>query len=124
MELTYINDDDEEVTMDLPSKMEVCPDCDGHGTTLCEGMKGHAYSAEEFAEDFDPEEQGEYFKRGGMYDVQCSTCKGKNVVPVVDEEELTPAQKEFYEAYCEYESTCARFDREDAMTRRGESGYY
>lgn len=124
MELTYINDDGNEETMTLPSKMEVCDDCGGTGFVLCEGMRGHAYSAEEFYEEFDPEEQEAYFTRGGMYDEQCPTCKGKNVVPVVDESVLTPEQKTFYDAYCEYKYQCASNDRADAMTRRAECGYY
>ncbi len=90
LELTYETDDGEEVTFTVPAKNAVCDDCEGEGSVLCEGMRGHAYSAEEFAESFDDEERAEYFKRGGRYDIPCPTCKGLRVVPVVDEERLAP----------------------------------
>lgn len=123
IQLTVENDEGEAETMDLPSIMEVCCDCEGHGSVLCDGMRGHAYSAEEFYESFDDEEDREaYFTRGGKYDVQCSTCKGKNVVPVVDEEHLTPEQKVFYKLYEEAQERRARYDAEDRATRRMESG--
>ena len=56
IEVTYWDADDKEVVLELPARLEVCDYCEGHGTVLCEGMRGHAYSAEEFAEAFDDEE--------------------------------------------------------------------
>lgn len=123
IKITIENDDGEEETMSLPAKMEVCPECQGSGFVLCEGMRGHAYSAEEFAESFDEEEAQEYFTRGGMYDTQCDHCHGQNVVPVVEEDRLTPAQKEFYQTYLDQESSKARMDAEDRATMRAECGY-
>lgn len=70
--------------IEFPSKMKVCSECNGHGTTLVEGMKGHAYTMEEFNESFDEVEAQEYFKRGGRYDQVCKTCLGKNVIAVVN----------------------------------------
>ncbi len=104
IELTYENDDGEEVTLTLPSKMEVCDECGGHGYVLCEGMRGHAYTSEEFAEAFDDDEdRAEYFRYGGKYDQQCPVCKGKNVVPGVDESRLSDAQKKEYAEYQEWQ---------------------
>jgi RecJ-like exonuclease len=98
--------DDEEIEHELPSKNEVCSECSGEGYVLCEGMRGHAYSAEEFNEAFyDDEDKAEYFRRGGKYDVTCHVCKGKNVVPVVDENQLTKEQKEIYKVYLEQEES-------------------
>jgi len=124
IEITYENDEGEEVSVELPSKMEVCDECNGETYVLREGMRGHAYSAEEFAESFDEEEQAEYFTRGGIYDEICPCCKGKNVIPVVDEEKLTPEQKVHFTAWEESEAQKARWNAEDARTMRMESGYY
>lgn len=74
-----------EYTHEWPARFEVCEECDGHGTVLTPSIREHAYSHEEFMEAFDTEElQEAYFKRGGMFDVQCPLCKGDRVVKVVD----------------------------------------
>lgn len=112
IECTYENEDGEEVVLTLPAKMEVCDDCGGHGYVLREGMRGHAYSAEEFAEAFDDEDREEYFRRGGKYDTVCPTCQGRNVVPVVNESRLTPEQKLQYQEYQEYQAEMDRIDSE------------
>jgi len=76
----------EEREITLPVKMEVCDRCQGHGFHLTPSIGEHAYSMRAFREAFpEDEDREEYFKRGGRYDVQCLTCKGRNVVPVVDE---------------------------------------
>jgi hypothetical protein len=69
---------------EIPTKYEVCDECEGFGTVLCEGMRDYAYSAEEFNESFDDEEREEYFKRGGRYDVKCPNCGGLRVVSQPD----------------------------------------
>lgn len=124
IEVSYENDEGEEVTESLPSKKEVCPECDGDGYVLRGGMRGYAYSAEEFAESFDEEEAAEYFKRGGRYDEVCDCCHGKNVVAVVDESRLTEDQKVIFQAWTESQEEKARSEAEDRATRRGECGYY
>jgi RecJ-like exonuclease len=83
---THIDDNGDEEDFELPAKHEVCPRCEGHGTHLHPDIGSHAYSAEEFAEEFhDDDERAAYFKRGGRYDVPCEECHGKRVVVVVDE---------------------------------------
>lgn len=124
MKVTYENDEGEEIELELPSIMEVCWDCDGHGTVLTEGMRNHAYSVEEFRESFDEEEAQEYFTRGGMYDVQCPTCHGANVMPVVDEEHIPENLKAQYEEYEKSEHQKAQWDAEDRATMRMENGGY
>jgi RecJ-like exonuclease len=120
--LTYLNDDDDEIELDLPYRMEVCGNCEGHGTVMNESMRNHAYSAEEFAESFpEDEDREQYFKRGGIYDVVCTACHGKNVVPVVDEERLTKEQKAEYEEYLKHAQEMARYAAEDRRER--EMGY-
>lgn len=103
--------DDEEVEHSLPSKKEVCSDCNGEGYVLCEGMRGHAYSMEEFNEAFDEEDRAAYFQRGGKYDVVCTTCNGNNVVDVIDEENLNTSQKEIYNIYSKQEEQRAAEER-------------
>jgi hypothetical protein len=62
----YTDDDGNEVEYVLPGKYEVCSNCEGHGTHLREGMRNHAYTSEEFDEEFDDEDRAEYFTHGGM----------------------------------------------------------
>lgn len=112
IDCTYENEEGEEIILTLPAKMEVCDECGGHGYVLREGMRGHAYSMEEFLEAFDEEDQEEYFRRGGKYDQVCPCCHGKNVVPVVNESALTPDQKLQYQEYQEHQSEMDRIDSE------------
>lgn len=116
----YTNDNEEEVELKLPSKMEVCSRCEGHGSILNPSIGEHAYTMEEFRESFDEEEREQYFKRGGIYDVQCPVCCGRNVVEVIDEDHIPEAQKVQYEAYCEYQNMQARFDAEERHEREME----
>jgi hypothetical protein len=121
---TLCDDDGNEIEHELPSKFEVCGRCSGHGTHLNPSIGEHAYSAEEFAMEFDDEEAAEYFKRGGMYDVTCEDCGGQRVTEVVDESALTDEQRKLFDEFLEREEQNARWDREDEMTRRMESGGY
>lgn len=84
--VTVYGDNGEEHEHELPAKNEVCSRCEGYGTHLNPSIGSHAYTAEEFYESFDEEGRDEYFRRGGIYDVTCEVCKGKNVVLLVDEE--------------------------------------
>lgn len=120
IEVTYENDDGEEINLVLPAKNEVCSDCGGDGKVLCDGMRGHAYTSEEFAESFDDEEAEEYFKVGGRYDVECQTCQGRNVVAVVDEEHIPEDQKAAYALYVRYDRQRAEGEADDRATERAE----
>lgn len=124
IELTWCDEDGEEVEHSFPSKNEVCHRCEGYGTHLNPSIGNHAYSQEEFYESFDDEGREEYFKRGGIYDVQCEECKGNKVIEVVDESKLSEEQKKLYEEYCEHEEDMARMDEDDRRTRYYESGGY
>jgi hypothetical protein len=122
IEITIENDDGDEEVHELPSKFEVCGTCEGHGTHLHPAIGQHAYSTEEFDREFDEDERREYFKRGGMYDVQCEECKGLRVVPVVDEARLDKEDHAVYATWQKQQAQRAQWDREDALTRRMESG--
>ena len=70
----------------------------------------------------DPEFREEYFKRGGIYDVQCPTCKGKNVMAVVDRERVEKDEKlkAILAQWDEQEEDRARADAEYAAECRME----
>lgn len=96
---TY-DDEGEEVEIALPGKYEVCPRCSGHGTHLNPSIGEHCYSSEEFEREFaDEEDRDNYFKRGGIYDVECFECKGKRVVVRPDLDRCTKEQKEGYKKH-------------------------
>ena len=111
IELTWINENEDEVTAEFPAVNAVCDDCKGEGTVLAPGMRFHAYSEEEFAREFTREEQREYFKRGGMYDVSCPTCKENKVVPVPNPKAFNAEQKALF---AQYQAWKKQSDREDA----------
>jgi hypothetical protein len=124
MQVIYYDDNGDELTAELPSHMMVCDRCQGHGTHLNPSIGEYAYSREEFEESFDEEERGEYFRRGGRYDVQCETCKGLRVVEVVDQRACrTPEQKADFKAYTDYLEEKGRSEAEDRATMRGEMGW-
>lgn len=106
---------------ELPTKKAVCDECEGHGTVLHPDIANHAYSREEFEEAFSEEDEREaYFKRGGMYDVQCPQCNGLRVVDVVDEEKakLTQEGRAALDAYYEKVSEQRAYLAECEMERR------
>lgn len=114
IDVTYENDDGEEITLTLPAKKEVCSRCDGEGTTLCPGMEGHAYTAAEFEESFDDEEdRSEYFRHGGKYDVTCADCKGANVISVIDSDHIPENQKEEYKVFLKFDRLRRQAEADD-----------
>lgn len=122
-EISYTNDEGDEVTVEVPHKHEVCSRCHGHGTHLNPSIGNHAYTREEFEEAFDDEESREaYFKRGGMYDVTCEECGGDRVVAVPTEEGANGDQKAHMKAFEERLEEQAREDADDRRTRWYEDG--
>ena len=120
IEFTIENDDGEEVEYSLPSKNEVCSRCEGYGTHLNPSIGEHAYTREEFEESFDYEEQEEYFKRGGRYDVTCEECRGKRVIEVPDENVINcnSKYKEAWELYQQKQADDYEYERLCAAERR------
>lgn len=117
MKIAIENDDGKEIALDLPSRKVVCDDCEGEGFVLCPGMRGHAYSASEFAESFDEDEAAEYFRRGGRYDVKCPKCHGANVVDAVNLAVCNAAQRAHYERFLAQEREYAAWEREAEAER-------
>lgn len=111
IEFIEMTDDGDEIVHELPSKYEVCSRCSGHGTHLTPSIGEHAYTQEEFEQEFSDDDREEYFKRGGIYDVECETCNGERVEEVVDEEACDPKLLKKYQAKLAddyaYERMCA-----------------
>lgn len=114
IEKKWENEETEEVSAIFPAKNEVCPECEGSGYVLAGGLRGAAYTAEEFCEAFEPEEREEYFRPGGTYDTTCDVCHGTNVIPVVDEQSLTAEQKKLFDEYVIWQTEWDRQEREYA----------
>lgn len=113
----YENDEGDEIELELPSKKEVCYECDGEGFVLIDGLRHEAFTMEEFEEAFDDDEDRQaYFTRGSKYDQQCPQCKGQNVVDVVDEQYIPEELKAQYKEYQAYREEQDQADAEyDAM---------
>lgn len=123
--IEYYDDNGDDISQSFPSMKEVCSECEGEGTVLCEGMRGHAYSIEEFEEAFcDEEDREAYFQRGGKYDVTCPTCKGLRVVDVVDRDACSGELKVILDTIQEQQEESAKQAAADRLTRRMESGQY
>lgn len=116
----FYDDEGDEIEGELPAKHEVCGRCEGHGAHLRPAIGEYAYTREEFDEAFDDDESREqYFKRGGIYDVVCEDCQGRNVVLVVDEKACrTDEQKALLKQYEKSVREEADFERECAHERR------
>lgn len=107
-----------EETRSLPARKAVCPNCEGHGSVLHPAIAEHAYSSEEFYEEFDEWGRSQYFMRGGAYDVTCPECKGLRVVDRVDLDACDAEERAFYQAFQKEERERERFERECAAERR------
>ena len=117
IEVVFEDDNGDEVVVDIPARYEVCSDCEGHGSVLNESMRFHAYTEEEFS-DFSDEDREQYFKRGGIYDVVCSTCKGMRVEKVLDTDaKLTSEQKEALKLMREREADDREYEHLCRMER-------
>ena len=82
----------------LPAKRIVCPRCEGTGKHVNPGIDGDGLTGSDFAEmnQADLEDFNDSYL-GGVYDVTCEDCDGKNVVLEIDYEALTKEQAEALE---------------------------
>ena len=112
VEITFIDSQGEEVTLDVPAKWAICTDCYGEGTrdnpAFSDGISG-----EEWANEWDHEEREAYLS--GAYDVRCDSCEGTGKVrePVLSA--LSPEDRQAYEEHLDNE---AYYERERAAERR------
>lgn len=120
LKVKFVNDDGEEIECRFPAVMEVCSTCEGHSYVLAEGLRGVAFSAEEFMEEFDDEGREQYFRRGGIYDTLCPECLGKNVVPSIHLEQVLadPELKHLFQMYEKYHQELAKLEMIEFCERR------
>ena len=111
---------DWEKPVELPAKWVVCSRCEGKGTHTNPSVDGNGITPEEFAED--PNFMEDYIN--GVYDVQCSECRGRTTVLEIDESRLTVEQLALCHELYKQEDERARERHYDHITRLRESGYY
>lgn len=102
---------DGDTEINLPTKFEVCPTCEGKGVHVNPSIDAGGLSAQDFAED--PDFAEEYLS--GRYDVTCYRCQGERVVPVVDESRL---DKETLEKFHKQQQEDEDFRRMQEAERR------
>lgn len=110
-------------TFTLPIMRVVCPTCDGRGTHVNPSIDagGIAGDDEDFwSEDLDYEdedEEGNPVSRyhSGVYDVQCGTCHGNNVVCVINRTGADLEALEAWDSLCEDQED---YEAERAAERR------
>lgn len=113
--------DGEEEIIKFPAKMIVCYTCDGTGSTVNPSIDGNGITADEM------DEMGDDFREdyfGGVYDVQCRTCKGLRVIAQLDRPACNRNPK-LRALLKQKEAVDAEIDRDDASEawlRRAESG--
>jgi hypothetical protein len=109
----------EEIPCSFPAKLELCSRCRGEGTHTNPSIDGNGITQSEM------DELGEDFREDymrGVYDVQCSVCKGKRVVEVPDISRWSFAQKRLYVLHLRAEREYAREDYSERYLRMAESG--
>ena len=104
-----IHEDYGDGELSVPSKREMCRECDGTGRTDC---FDNGISAEMWSE-MNGDEREEY--RDGLYDAPCRECKGAKVVEVPDDDAMTPEEKKRVDSYYAGLSELAQ---EEAAERR------
>ena len=124
MTLRYTDNDGDEHECEVRACFEVCARCSGHGTVLNPSIANHAYSQEEFEEAFPAgsEEREAYLHRGGMYDVTCPACNGRNVVLRPDFKAATTEQRAFIRRWRKALDNDERERANELRTIRGEMG--
>ena len=114
------HDTEEEKTLSLPARLELCDLCSGKGSVVDPSIDAGGLSQDDFYDD--PGFEEEY--HGGTYDIPCPQCRGKRVVPVVNYEGLAPEQKKEFDEYQREQAEIAEEEYNDRRTRMGEMGMY
>ena len=96
--ITIYNAEGEEQELFLPTHREVCPTCDGKGTSSA--YLG-AFSGDDMRED--PEFFEDYM--AGRYDRTCEECNGLRVIEVVDIDKMPAADRALYEEHMREEAS-------------------
>jgi hypothetical protein len=107
--------DDDGNVIKLPMQRIVCPRCHGDGKHTNPNVDGNGLDPN------DPDLDEEFWEnyKGGLYDVTCEECGGRNVIDEVDVDVLEATDPELFKQWCE--AVDDYYD--DIATRRAESGY-
>jgi hypothetical protein len=111
--------EEEVVTLKLPTVFDVCDLCRGTGSVVNPSMDAGGLTEEDF--DRDPDFREEYFS--GMHDITCPQCRGKRVIPVVNEAGMSKEQKVAYNEYIKEQQERAKDDYDDRRTYMAEMGW-
>ncbi len=89
---------------ELPTRWEVCPSCDGRGTT-CRHVEcdGGGFTSSEWAEQ-DADFREDYL--AGRYDRACDECGGRTTVKIVDFDRLSPEDAKSYDEQLAADTYC------------------
>lgn len=108
-----------EHSVTLPAKWVVCPSCEGRGVTTrhieCEGG---GFTAEEWRQACDDDEEFSEKYLGGFYDRPCNNCKGRTTILAINRRGLTRWQKKLVAAYDRQCMDLAEIDAISAAERR------
>jgi len=109
------SDEGEEEFAVFPCKFEVCSTCQGRGTHVNPSIDSGGISSEDFYDD--PDFAADYM--GGVYDVCCYECGGRNVSPVIDCHQLKNDDKllDQFNRWQKRMDDDADWERESAMER-------
>jgi RecJ-like exonuclease len=92
-------EDDEGFDVELPTRWEICEECQGEGHHA-RHIDSNGITGSEWAE-YDDEERATYMSGG--YDRVCGCCDGSGKVRVVDEHALDPKTKKLWLEHCKAE---------------------
>lgn len=109
-----VNKDYEKEMMLMPAHYDVCGRCEGTGKHSNPALDSNGFSDEIRADD--PEFYEDYMD--GKYDITCTECHGKRVVPVVDVSACTYAQKRALVMKRQYDIAEAEYRAEVGAERR------
>jgi len=101
---------EEEVSIDVPFRYEVCGTCNGKGTHVNPSIDASGYGSYDDDCDYYEDEDGGDPYTAGHYDVTCYECKGEKVVPVINREACNQAQLAALEAIEEKARDDAEYD--------------
>lgn len=89
------DEDGEPLEKPFPSKVIVCPECQGSGYHLKDSLRGYTWSDIEAPPDYDFLDE----MQSGVYDVECSRCRGLRVSCELITTGLTKNEKAILQEY-------------------------
>lgn len=113
------DDDDNQIYLDVPKKMIVCPSCGGHGTHERRDIDMSAV-VDSMHEDGDQDGLDHY--RSGGFDTTCEECGGLRVIHEFDFEYLESNYPNEWEQICSYNQSAYEDAKYAAAERRACGG--